>query len=116
MDIEYRKLKNQARFVLEIIDNKLIVSKKRKPVIVGELRKREYEPFPKVKDAQKSGETDDTVENDEEVSPDEDAGARDYDYLLGVCLLLLGILLFANDRRCQSGLLPKSVSTSSRIR
>lgn len=84
IDSEYRKLKNQARFVMEIIDNKLVVSKKKKSVLVAELRKREYEPFPKGKDAKKAGETDDTVENDEEVADDEDAGARDFDYLLGV--------------------------------
>ena len=87
INTEYRKLKNQARFVTEIIDNKLTVSKKKKPVLVAELRKREYEPFPKVKDAQKAGENDDVVENDEEVAADEDAGARDYDYLLGVSTL-----------------------------
>ena len=69
---------------MEIIDNKLVVSKKKKPVLVAELRKREYEAFPKVKDAQKSGETDDVVENEDEVAADEDAGARDFDYLLGV--------------------------------
>jgi len=85
MEIEYRKLRNQARFVAEIIDNKLVVSKKKKPVLVAELRQRDYEPFPKVKDAQKAGETDDVVENNEEVAADEDGGARDYDYLLGVC-------------------------------
>jgi DNA topoisomerase-2 len=85
MEIEYRKLRNQARFVAEIIDNKLVVSKKKKPVLVAELRQRDYEPFPKVKDAQKAGETDDVVENNEEVGADEDGGARDFDYLLGVC-------------------------------
>lgn len=84
MNTEYRKLKNQARFVMEIIDNKLVVSKKKKPVLVAELRKRDYEAFPKVKDAHKAGETDDVVENDEEVADDEESGARDYDYLLGV--------------------------------
>jgi DNA topoisomerase-2 len=84
LDTEYRKLKNQARFVTEIIDNKLVVSKKKKPVLVAELRKREYEPFPKVKDAKKAGETDDVVENEDEVAADEDTGARDFDYLLGV--------------------------------
>ena len=83
---EYRKLKNQARFVTEIIDNQLVVSKKKKPVLVAELRKREYEAFAKVKDAQKAGETDDVVENEEEVAGDEDSGARDYDYLLGVSI------------------------------
>ena len=92
MNTEYRKLKNQARFVLEIIDNKLVVSKKKKPVLVAELRKREYEPFPKVKDAQKAGETDDVVENEDEGAADDDSGGRDYDYLLGVSTPLFIIL------------------------
>lgn len=84
MHREYRKLTNQARFVTEIIDNKLVVSKKKKPVLVAELRKAKYEAFPKVADAKKQGELDDVVENDEEIADDEDSGARDYDYLLGV--------------------------------
>ncbi|KAM0149457.1 hypothetical protein ACHAQE_009050 [Botrytis cinerea] len=84
LNVEYRKLTNQARFVTEIIENKLIVSKKKKPVLVAELRKRGYEGFPKITDAKKAGEADDVVENEEEVTADEDAGARDYDYLLGL--------------------------------
>ncbi len=84
IDTGYRKLSNQARFVGEIIDNKLTVSKKKKPVLVAELRQRKYEPFPKVADAKKAGETDDVVENDDAVGEDEEGGARDYDYLLGL--------------------------------
>lgn len=56
-------------------------------MLVAELRKREYEAFPKVKDAKKAGEDDDVVENEDEVALDEDAGARDFDYLLGVSIL-----------------------------
>ena len=94
IDTEYRKLKNQARFVMEIIDNKLVVSKKKKPVLVAELREREYEPFPKRKDAKKADETEDVVENEDEVTPDEESGARDFDYLLGVSYSVdLGIRL-----------------------
>lgn len=84
IDKEYRKLSNQARFVLEIIDNKLVVSKKSKPKLVAELRARKYEPFPKVGDAKKAGEDDDVVENTDDVADDEEGGARDYDYLLGL--------------------------------
>ncbi|KAI6716591.1 hypothetical protein JHW43_000850 [Diplocarpon mali] len=84
INTEYRKLKNQARFVTEIIENKLTVNKKKKLVLVGELRKREYDAFPKNKDAKEAGETDDVVENEEEASVDEDVGARDFDYLLGL--------------------------------
>jgi DNA topoisomerase-2 len=82
--VEYRKLSNQARFVTEIIEGKLVVSKKAKAKLVDELRKKGYEAFPKVADAKKRGETDDVVENTDEVSEDEVAGARDYDYLLGL--------------------------------
>jgi DNA topoisomerase-2 len=78
-------LSNQARFVTEIIENKLVVSKKPKPKLVEELRKKGYEAFPKVNDTKKAGETDDVVENTDEVGADEEGGARDYDYLLGVC-------------------------------
>jgi DNA topoisomerase-2 len=74
---------------MEIIDNKLVVSKKKKPVLVAELRKRGYEAFPKVKDAQKAGETEDVVENEDEVAADEESGARDFDYLLGVSHLTM---------------------------
>lgn len=91
INTEYRKLKNQARFVMEIIENKLVVSKKKKPVLVAELRKRDYEAFPKVSEAQKAGETDDVVDNEEEVAADEDSGARDFDYLLGVSVILRSI-------------------------
>jgi len=93
IDTEYRKLKNQARFVLEIIDHKLTVSKKKKSVLVAELRKRDYEAFPKLKNAQKSGETEDVVENEEEVGVDEDGGARDFDYLLGVSYRFSAVFL-----------------------
>lgn len=112
MDNEYRKLKNQARFVMEIIDNKLVVSKKKKPVLVAELRKRDYEAFPKGKDAQKAGETDDVVENEEEVADDEDHGARDYDYLLGVSQIYSNHRTGLIRHSFLFGLLPKNESTS----
>ena len=77
---------------MEIIENKLVVSKKKKPVLVAELRKANYEPFSKAKEAQKAGETDDVVENEDEVAADEDSGARDYDYLLGVSKFFTKVL------------------------
>jgi DNA topoisomerase-2 len=91
--IEYRKLSNQARFVTEIIENKLVVSKKPKPKLVEELRKKGYEAFPKVNDAKKAGETSDVVENTDDVGDDEEGGARDFDYLLGVCVILSHTIL-----------------------
>ncbi|CCU80602.1 serine/threonine protein kinase domain protein [Blumeria hordei DH14] len=85
INTEYTKLRNQARFVLEIIDNKLIISKKKKPVLVAELRQLGYDAFPKVKDAQKSGEAEEVVDNDDD-DADEESGAKDFDYLLGLPL------------------------------
>jgi DNA topoisomerase-2 len=79
---DYRKLKNQARFIQEIIDGELVVSKKKKDVLVRELRDRKYEAFPR-KDPKKSTED----EMDESVNEDEDVkegSAGDYDYLLGM--------------------------------
>lgn len=64
-----------------IIDGKLIVSKKKKTVLVEELKKLGFTPFPKVADAKMAGE-DEQAEDDDE--SDRDVGANDYDYLLGV--------------------------------
>ena len=68
-----------------IIDGKLIVSKKKKAVLMAELKKLDFKPFPKKADASKAGETENTVENDDDENEESAAGAADYDYLLGVC-------------------------------
>lgn len=76
-------MKNQYRFIQEIIEGKLIVSKKKKSVLVQELRDRNYEAFPKGEDSRKNKSTDEELDQDE---PDDDneGSARDYDYLLSV--------------------------------
>jgi DNA topoisomerase-2 len=85
---DYRKLKNQYRFVSEIIENKLIVNKKKKAVLVQELRDRKYEAFPPNTDKKAKSADDDQGENDAEEGEEETSnGARDYDYLLSVCAL-----------------------------
>ncbi|EQL01682.1 DNA topoisomerase 2 [Ophiocordyceps sinensis CO18] len=82
---DYRKLKNQARFIQEIIDGVLVVSKKRKDVLVQELRDRKYEAFPRGEDVKKKGAKDDQDGSDNEDKDDVgEGGARDYDYLLGM--------------------------------
>lgn len=53
-------------------------------MLVAELRERGYDPFPKSKIAQKSDASDDVNENEDEIGLDDDDGARDFDYLLGV--------------------------------
>ncbi|KAJ4270323.1 DNA topoisomerase 2 [Fusarium torreyae] len=80
---DYRKLKNQARFIKEIIDGELTVGKKKKTVLVQELRERDYEAFPRGGDKKKTADEEDD-EEDQDVEGDSDNGARDYDYLLSM--------------------------------
>ncbi|KAK3390214.1 DNA topoisomerase 2-like protein [Podospora didyma] len=85
-DADFRKLKNQYRFISEIIEGKLVVSKKKKAVLVQELRDREYEPFaPKVEDKRTTKANEE--ENPDDVEEEDAAGsARDYDYLLSMAI------------------------------
>ncbi|KAH8681370.1 DNA topoisomerase [Xylariales sp. PMI_506] len=82
---DYRKLKNQARFVKEIMDGDLVVNRKKKQIVVEELRSQKYEAFPKNAD-KKTKEEEETEEADveDDSGVDSDAGARDYDYLLSM--------------------------------
>ncbi|KAI1429365.1 DNA topoisomerase [Xylaria sp. FL1777] len=82
---DYRKLKNQARFVQEIMDGELVVSRKKKQIIVGELRERKYEAFAKNADAKtkEDNEDEDTAdENEKALNANDDA--HGYDYLLSM--------------------------------
>ncbi len=85
----YRKLKNQYRFIQEIIEGKLVVSRKKKAVLVQELRERKYEAFPPKAEEKRTKSSDEEVgavkEEDEEDADDNVGGSKDYDYLLGVC-------------------------------
>ena len=114
---DYRKLKNQYRFILEIIENKLIVSKKKKDVLVQELRDRKYEAFPP-KDDKKSKSTDEELGKDDAEEEETSNGARDYDYLLSVCAPNVTFPRHAEltDSRCPFGRSQTSVSTNSRTR
>jgi DNA topoisomerase-2 len=89
MNKDLSRLSNQSRFVKMIIDGKLVVSKKKKSVLVDELRKLGFNPFPKKADAKKAGEKEAFVEEaeGENENEEEDGGsARDYDYLLGMAI------------------------------
>lgn len=81
---DLRKLQNQARFIKEIIDNKLIVGKKKKAVLVEELRDRDYEAFPPRADKKKTADEEEEDDDNQDVEGDSEGGARDYDYLLGM--------------------------------
>ncbi|KAL1306289.1 hypothetical protein AAFC00_004375 [Neodothiora populina] len=84
MQKELDKLSNQSRFVKMIIDGKLVVSKKKKAVLVSELAKLNFKPIPKVIEAKKQGEFEDAMQDDED--EEGEVGANDYDYLLGMAI------------------------------
>ncbi|KAK8118951.1 DNA topoisomerase II [Apiospora kogelbergensis] len=84
---DYRKLKNQARFVKEIMDGDLVVNRKKKQIVVEELRDRKYEPFPKSTNNNKKTKADEDevdAEGDDDAEVGADDDARDYDYLLSM--------------------------------
>lgn len=66
-----------------IIDNKLTISKKKKAVLMSELKKLGFMAYNNVEDAQKAGEKQ-AVAEESESEEDAAVGAHDYDYLLGV--------------------------------
>lgn len=69
------------------MDGKLVVSRKKKKVIVEELRERKYESFPKNQDAKKTKSEEEEEGNDEGNDDIEaDTAANGYDYLLSVSL------------------------------
>ena len=88
MQRELDRMTNQARFIRMIIDGQLVVSKKKKADLVAELRKKDFKPISKVRDAVAAGEKEPVVENDEDEA-DAVVGANVYDYLLGVRIIAL---------------------------
>ncbi|KAK4569413.1 DNA topoisomerase 2 [Recurvomyces mirabilis] len=89
MQKELDRLSNQARFVRMIIDGRLVVSKKKKAVLVAELHKLGFKRIPKIADAKKEGEFEAVVEEEGEDSSDDKAtiaGGNDFDYLLGMAI------------------------------
>jgi DNA topoisomerase II len=85
MQRQLDRLSNQARFVQMIIDNKLSISKKKKDVLMAELKKLAFKPFSKVDDAKRAGEEQPAgEESDTEASGGGASGSHGYDYLLGV--------------------------------
>ncbi|KAJ5087058.1 DNA topoisomerase II [Penicillium alfredii] len=83
---DLEKLSNQARFVQMIIDGKLVISKKKKPVLISELKEKGFKPFPKVAEAAKMGEDEPVVEEDDDEAEDTNTEVLSsaYDYLLGM--------------------------------
>lgn len=81
------------------MDGKLVVSRKKKQVIVAELRDRKYESFPRGQDAKKTKSEEDE-EGDVDEGGDEDAetdtAASGYDYLLSVSSRMGGYRVFTD--------------------
>ncbi|KAJ2827327.1 DNA topoisomerase 2 [Coemansia erecta] len=69
---------NRARFVMEIIQKKLVVNNRKRVEITNELRDRGYAAMPKPAKAAVSGDP------DSEEQADTEAEASDYDYLLSM--------------------------------
>ncbi|KAJ5292310.1 ubiquitin-conjugating enzyme E2 15 [Penicillium atrosanguineum] len=82
---ELERLSNQARFVQMIIDGTLVISKKKKSVLVTELKEKSFKPIAKVVEASKLGEDEPVVEEGEEAeSRETETLSSSYDYLLGM--------------------------------
>ncbi|EAN90793.1 DNA topoisomerase II, putative [Trypanosoma cruzi] len=108
------KLENMVRFVTEVVDGRLIVTRRRKKELLEELRQRGYAPFPlqqkkkvsstTIQQGEEEGAADATHATAEDVflvlqpavdeggdednqeTPEMRRAARDYDYLLGMRL------------------------------
>lgn len=78
------RLSNQARFIQMIITKELVLSNRKRSVIVADLRSKNFRPFPKVAKAVVAGAPE---EEEEEEDVNAEGGLdSDYDYLLGMSL------------------------------
>lgn len=82
LNYNWRKLTNQARFIEMIIKKELVVSNKKRAVLIAELKKLGFEQFSKKKEAKAAGETEESLEEEGE----EDAAVDGYNYLLGMAI------------------------------
>ncbi|RMD41499.1 hypothetical protein DV735_g3616, partial [Chaetothyriales sp. CBS 134920] len=86
MNKTLKKLTNQARFVQMIIDGKLVISKKKKAVLIAELQKLGFDPFSKAQDAADKQADPFAAEEEEDADEATVTDASSYDYLLGMAL------------------------------
>lgn len=70
-----------------IIDNKLVVSRKRKVDLIAELQQKGFKAITKV--VEKSQDLAPNPDNDEDAEEEVVSGASSYDYLLGVSSRLI---------------------------
>ena len=89
------------------MDGTLVVSKKKKVILVAELRDKKFTPFPKSAEGLKEKDFDRLADEEQEQEETEnvDTGAADYDYLLGVSPQGFYACFVSNTlHRCLSGL------------
>ncbi|XP_035221967.1 DNA topoisomerase 2-alpha-like [Stegodyphus dumicola] len=87
LEAESLKLKNQARFILEKIENKITIENRKKVEMIRTLQERGYDsdPVKAWKEAQKNLENDEDQPSSDTES-EVDSSGPDYDYLLGMTL------------------------------
>ncbi|XP_037557472.1 DNA topoisomerase 2-alpha [Dermacentor silvarum] len=88
LSAEAKKLENQARFILEKIDNQIKIENRRRKEMIQTLRERGYDPDPivewKKQQAQQEDKQDSQDDEEEEKEEDKDGGSASYNYLLGM--------------------------------
>ncbi|KAJ2850724.1 DNA topoisomerase 2 [Coemansia brasiliensis] len=77
---DLQRADNRARFVMEIIQKKLVVNNRKRKDIIDELRNRKYTPMPKKVAAAVAGD----LESEQAAEQAESEEASDYDYLLSM--------------------------------
>ncbi|KAG7161707.1 DNA topoisomerase 2-like [Homarus americanus] len=89
LEAEANRLSNQARFIVEKCDGKLVIENKKKEAMVQELQRKGYDPDP-VKAWKKVQDREAALEEEVEEKVDEDAKSnRGYGYLLGMAMVSL---------------------------
>lgn len=86
MTEEWEKLDNKTRFILAVIDNKLVVSNRKKHELLSDLAKKGYKAF---SDKKKKKDVQDAESDSEEIADEESPTAtleKGYDYLLSMKL------------------------------
>ncbi|XP_075742142.1 uncharacterized protein LOC142795288 [Rhipicephalus microplus] len=91
LSAEAKKLENQARFILEKIDNLIKIENRRRKEMILTLRERGYDPDPiaewkKQQTQQEDKQDSQDDEEDEDKDEDKDGGSASYNYLLGMPL------------------------------
>lgn len=88
LSAEAKKLENQARFILEKIDNQIKIENRRRKEMILTLRERGYDPDPivewKKQQAQQEDKQDSQDDEEDEKDEDKDGGSASYNYLLGM--------------------------------